>query len=428
MKTITNIILCAAIFISTNCYARVTGEITGNLDQKVKILIGDKALTNLGKNSGVIKGDIFSIYKSSDTKFINPLSKCAVLDVYDTSSVCEIIKVNNNEIGKDTIVGEELLSTDAGLYPVIFQLLTKVVEPYEPHQEINVYVHSIFDDQNNVTEFSQKLQSEIKKVFAQKKRMKLIEPNMSKPMLVYLPSEYASSRNLIENYMKKDSIDVLISGNYSTKENKVELSLYKIDKNWEDLVVDTTLNTAAYVNATKNIVAPYIPMKKETALTCDMQYKPVYYKIVGREDRNNVIAIESNNNPFVEYNLKRTDFNIISPVDFRVLIDNNEVRFDKDANQFVPMTTGKHDIIAVFRKGYFFNDSLLFTSEDEISKRIVLILDNPGDIRMETTVNPIPGKENIDFKIYKKAGKLVPDYRPILLQRNGIYTVETFKD
>ena len=92
------------------------------------------------------------------------------------------------------------------------------------------------------------------------------------------------------------------------------------------------------------------------------------------------------------------------------------------------MTTGKHEITAIFKKGFYFNDSLLLTTDKEVKKNIVLILDNPGDIKIEVTANPVPGRENIDFKIYKKTDMSRPEFKQVLLQKNNIKTVETFKD
>ena len=134
MKTITVAVLCLAIFFSVNCFAKDLnrGQIIDNLDQKVKIITGDKAITNLGKKNGVIKGDILTIYKTDDTNYLDPIGKCAVINVYDVTSICEIIKIYNNEIGKDAVVIDKLTINDSSLFPVIFQLLTKVVEPYEP--------------------------------------------------------------------------------------------------------------------------------------------------------------------------------------------------------------------------------------------------------------------------------------------------------
>ena len=430
MKTITIVVLCLTIFFSVNCLAKDLnrGRIIDNLDQKVKIITGDSAITNLGKKDGIIKGDILTIYKTTDTNYLDPIGKCALINVYDATSICEIIKINNSEIGTDAVVIDKLTVNDPSLFPAIFQLLAKVVEPYEPQKEITVYVHSILDEQNNVTKFSEKLQREIKNVFFQKKRIKSAGVNVSKSLFAYLPGEYAESNKVIEDYLIKDNIDVLIAGSYKIRGDKIEMSLYKIDRNWEDIIVDTTLNAAAYADQTSSIVTTYKPIRKEKNVVCDIQYKPIHYKTIARDERNSIIDLESKNNPFLEYSLRRIDFNIISPIDFKLIVDNNEINFEKTNEQQISMTTGKHEITAVYKKGFYSNDSLLLTTEYEIKKNIELILDNPGDIKIEVGVNPVPGRENIDFKIYKKAETSRPEFKPVLLQKNNITTVETFKD
>jgi hypothetical protein len=429
MKTITVVFLCLAILFSVDCLAKELdrGQIIDNLDHKVKILTGDKAITNLGKKNGVIKGDIFSIYKTTDTDYLDSIGKCAVTNIYETTSVCEIFKMNN-EIGKDTVVIDKLTSNDSNLFPAIFQLLTKVVEPYEPQREITVYVHSIYDEQNNITKFSEKLQKEIKKIFFQKKRIKPAGTNVSQALFAYLPGEYAESNQVIEGYLKKDNIDVLIAGTYKIKGDKIELSLYKVDRNWEDIAVDTTLSATTYADLSSSVVTSYKQLRKEKNVVCDILYKPIHYKASVRDERNNIINFESKDNPFTEYSLRRTDFNIISPVDFSLIVDNNEIDFVKSNEHKISITTGRHEITAIFKKGFYFNDSLLLTADNEVRKNVVLILDNPGDIKIEITANPVPGRENIDFKIYKKADISRPDFKQVLLQKNNIKTVETFKD
>jgi hypothetical protein len=430
MKTITIAVLSLGILLSVNCLAKDLnqGQIIGNLDQKVKIIIGDKAITNLGMKNGVVEGDILTIYKMDDTKYLDPLGKCAVTNVFEVTSICEITKMYNNEIGSDAVILDKLTTNDPSLFPVVFKLLTKVVEPYEPEKEITVYVHSILDEQNNITKFSEKLQKEIKKVFFQKKRIKPAGTTVSQSLFAYLPSEYAESNQIIEDYLKKDNVDVLISGTYKINGDKIELSLYKVDRNHEDIAVDTTLSAAAYADLTSSVVSMYKPTRKEKALVCDILYKPFYYKVSGRDERNNIIDLESKDNPFTEYSLRRIDFNIISPVDFKLIVDNNQIDFEKGNEHRVSMTTGKHEITAIFKKGFYFNDSLLLTTDNEVKKNIVLILDNPGDIKIEVTANPVPGRENIDFKIYKRGDMSRPEFKQVLLQKNNIKTVETFKD
>ena len=430
MKTISVAILCLTILFSANCFAKDLnrGQIIGNLDQKVKIITGDKAITNLGQKNGVIKGDILTIYKMDDTNYMDPIGKCAIINVYDVTSICEITKIYNTEIGKDAVVIDKLAINDYSLFPAILQLLSKVIEPYEPDKEIRVYVHSIFDEQNNVTKFSEKVQKEIKKVFFQKKRIKSAGTNVSQSLFAYLPGEYAESNQVIEDYLKKDNIDVLIAGTYKIRGDKIELSLYKVDRNWEDIAVDTTLNATPYADLTSSVITSFKPIRKEKNILCDILYKPVYYKTTARDERNSIIDDESKNNPFLEYNMRRIDFNIISPIDFKLVVDNNEISFEKSNEYQISMNTGRHEIIATYKKGFYSNDSLLLATENEVKKNIVLILDNPGDIKIEVTANPVPGKENIDFKIYKQNDMSRPEFKPILLQKNNVKTVETFKD
>jgi len=65
------IILFTAIifaFVSIQCVVAepIKGNIITNLDKKLKIVYGDKAIISLGKIHGVIKGDIMGIAKSTD--------------------------------------------------------------------------------------------------------------------------------------------------------------------------------------------------------------------------------------------------------------------------------------------------------------------------------------------------------------------------
>jgi hypothetical protein len=228
--------------------------------------------------------------------------------------------------------------------------------------------------------------------------------------------------------MKKDNIDVLISGTYKIRGDKIELSLYKVDRNHEDIAVDMTLNAASYAAVTSSIITTYKPVRKEKSIVCNILYKPVHYKANVRDERKNIIDVESKDNPFTEYSLKRIDFNIVSPVDFKLIVDNNEINFEKSNEHKLSMTTGKHEITAIFKKGFYFNDSLLFTTDREVKKNIVLILDNPNDIKIEVAANPVPGREDIDFKIYKITDISRPEFKQVILQKNNIKTLETFKD
>ncbi len=194
MKAIIVLFISMSILLSTECFGNeiIQGHIKGNLDSKVRIVLGDKAIVDIGKKDGIIKGDILDIYHNRDIKLLDPIGKCAVVKIYDTAAICEVFKMKI-EIENDVVTIDKLAYNDPSLLPAIFQLLTKVVEPYEPQKEIIVYIHNIYDENNNITKFSEKLQKEIKKVFYQKKRIKPAGKDVSKALFAYLPSEYAES-------------------------------------------------------------------------------------------------------------------------------------------------------------------------------------------------------------------------------------------
>jgi hypothetical protein len=428
MKKITLLFICASVLLVTACFADdlVRGQITGNLDKKVKIMLGDKAITNLGKKDALIKGDVLDIYTTEDVKFIDPIGRCAVVLVRDSMSVCEIIKMKR-EIGADIVTIQKMEFNDPNLLGPIYQLLTKTVDPYEPQKEITVYVHNIVDEQNSVTEFSEMVRKEIKKIFFQKKRIKPVTKTVSQSLLAYLPGEFSESHQMIEEYMKRDNIDVIISGEYRLKGDKIELTLFKVDKNWKDITLETLVDRAKYEGSLAKVVVPFSPMKKEQTVACSIIYKPTHYKAAIRDERSDIIEYESKSNPFLEYNLKRIDFNIISPVDFALKIDDSSISFAKTTKYELRLPTGKHEITASFKKGYFLNDTLMVTNENVVQKNIVLFMDKPEDIVIEVAANPVAGRESIDFNIYKKAEKMEPVLMPVV-EKKTVKPVETFKD
>ncbi len=161
-----------------------------------------------------MKGDIFRIYEKKDPALMNSIGRCAVVEVYDEKSVCEISLMVEREIGADTVAIKKIKYRDTNLYPGIFQLLTKVAEPYEPHKDITVYIHKIVDENKNETQFSEAVRKEIGRIFSQKKRIKLVSgSSVSKALLAYMPDEYAGSTAFLKEYLKRDGIDVIVRRN-----------------------------------------------------------------------------------------------------------------------------------------------------------------------------------------------------------------------
>lgn len=441
MKTITAVILCISVLISVNCLAAneknipvstndtTVGQIIGNLDNKFKIMLGDKAITNLGKRSGVIKGDILTIYGKNDTNMIDPVGRCAVVETFDSTCICEIIKITR-EIGMDIVTIKKLKYNDANLLPPVFALLTKIVEPYSPEKEIKVYIYDVFDENNNVTKFSEKVKGELKKVFFQKKRMVSAGKAISPALFAYLPGEYNEYNSTIEDYLKKDQVDVIISGTYKVKGENIELSFYKIDKNWEDMALDTTIPGKQYAQLVSSVTVPYSERKKEKTVNCRIIFKPVYHKTISRDERNNIIDYETKGNPILEYTLRRAEFNIVVPMDFLVEIDKNIIRFDKQKEIDIPLSTGNHSISAAFKKGFYYNDTFLVALSDQdkiVQKSAIVTIDRPEDLVIEIEANPLPRKENIVFKVYRKTTRSATMIKPVLT-RETLKPVEAFKD
>ncbi len=441
MKTITAVIICISVLISVNCLAAnekkipvstndtTVGQVIGNLDNKFKIMLGDKAITNLGKKSGIIKGDILTIYGKNDVNMIDPVGRCAVIETYDSTCICQIIKMTR-EIGMDIVTIKKLKYNDANLLPSVFALLTKIVEPYPPEKEIKVYIYDVFDENNNVTKFSERVKDELKKVFFQKKRMKYAGKAISPALFAYLPGEYNEHNSTIEDYLRKDQIDVIISGTYKLKGDKIELSFYKIDKNWEDLALDTMIPAEQYKEMMASVILPFKERRKEKTVNCKIIYKPVYHKTISKDERNDIINYEAKDNPILEYTLRKAEFNIVVPMDFMVIMDKNVIKFDKQKEFDMPLSTGNHTISAAFKKGFYYNDTFLvaLTDQDKIvQKSAILTIDRPEDLVIEIDANPLPRKENIVFKVYRKTTRSATMMKPVLT-RETLKPVEVFKD
>jgi len=432
MKTIIAVIICVSVLVSVNCIAAndiTQGQIIGNLDNKFRMLLGDKAVTNLGKKSGVIKGDILTIYVPNDTRMIDPIGRCAVIEAYDTTSICEIIRMKK-EIGSDMVVIDRLKFNDPNFFPAVLELMSKVVEPYPPEKEVTVYIHNIYDENHNITKFSSMVHSELLRVFSQKKRIKLAGKEIAPELMAYYPGEYNEHTAVIEDYLRKDRIDAIISGIYRIKGDIIEISFYKIDKNWEDIAVDTAVAAAPYAELIGIVTVPFKQIRKEQAVNCQVIYRPVFHKTISRDERNDIIDLETKDNPILEYTLRRAEFNIIGPHDFVLQIDRNEIRFDKHGEYMLPLTTGRHEISASFTKALYDNDTFMMTLAEPanvVTKNAVLVIDNPEDIVIEIEANPHPRRENIVFKIYRKVTRKTSVVRPVL-QKETLKPIETYKD
>ena len=136
---------------------------------------------------------------------------------------------------------------------------------------------------------------------------------------------------------------------------------------------------------------------------------------------------EAGENPFVAANLKKVDFNILSPVDVMVQVDGQTVDLKNKSQQYLRLKQGPHRVTAAFRRGYFSNESLLYTSQQMFSKEIMMDLSHSKTIGIEITANPMQGNSPISFNVYAPVERERQVLRPIYRVESD-RVVETYRD
>ena len=419
------------VFVSIQCFGEdyIKGKIVSNLDKKMKIVYGDKAIITLGSNHGVIKGDIMNIARPADVYLADPVGQCAVQKTFSSTSICEVIKMTQEIESGQVVFMKKLEFNDPRLFPDIFRLLQNLVEPYAPYKDISIYVFNIFDENRNITKFSESLKDEIKYIFSQKKRIKFVSDDVGKIFTAYSPNELSEKNKVLEGYMKKDNIDALITGQYEIRDGKVLITLYKIDSNWGVAKRQGSIDGTSYGNLLTTVTVPYAPAKKEQNVICNFIYKPVRHKPL-KNEKHEYIVSTAQNDPFLLYSLERVDFNVVGPVEFKLKVDNDVLDFEKENGYRILLRTGKHEITASFKMGFYFNETLMFTSPNECKgcrKNVVLQLDKDNEINVEVIADPLYDREKIDFNVYTKVVTNRPVLKPISIKEK-IVPVETFKD
>jgi hypothetical protein len=419
------LIIITFIFFSPESFAEdiIKGEITGTTQNKLSITLGEMAITNLGKKDGVIKGDIYKITEEKNPDLKGPIGRCAVLDVKDTESTCEIVKMSK-EIRKGNIATlNKTTFFDGRLYPLIYDSLNVLLESYEPYKNVSVYIYNFFDEKNNITKFSELIKKEMKNIFSQKPRISLVSDEVGKGFFLY-PEEYVNTK-FIEDYMKRDNINVLIAGSYKINNDNIELTMFLVDKDYDDHKLQFNLKLNDYNRLVSEVVTPYKPFERKDII-CNLFYKPVLYT-PQRDDKKYFVLHESDNNPFIQYTLGKIDFNIISPVDFKIKIGKNIIDFKERSEYRLTLPKGSHRLLATFKRGFYYNDTLMYTSTKELKKEILLDIEKGGEIDIDLIVTPLYDKENIEYKIYKTTEKEKFKLKPIYIKET-VKQLETYKD
>jgi hypothetical protein len=414
-----------------HCAQSVTGDVTSAiiLEERIHLSVGDKAVTNLGSKDGVIKGDILLITTPLDVMKEKPIGQCAATSVDVKTSICEII-VSNIEISRGSKVSiPTMYYSLEKFYPAIYKILSKSVDPFLPYEKVKIAVYDIYDGQNNVTKFSEILKQEIKDVFSQKKRIKLVEPKTVKKDFFLYPEDIRNSYGFRAEVMETLAVDVFIVGSYTISNENVSFTFYKFDKyfNDEKITFQLPLN-AVDVTSAQEIVRPYKPIAKKEYLPCTVALKESHY-MPQKDEKRSIISHEAERDIYKALDLKKTNFNIISPVDFVFKMDGQSINFSGKTETPVLLTKGTHNLFASFKRGYFFNtkEPKLYVSEKQVHKEAILLVEKDSSIYIEVMINPSFEGENIEFKIYDVTEKKSQLLKTII-KTEAAKSIEFFKD
>jgi hypothetical protein len=132
-------------------------------------------------------------------------------------------------------------------------------------------------------------------------------------------------------------------------------------------------------------------------------------------------------NPITEQTLKRIDFNNVSPVEVKATLDGETVSPVTEDGYFMTLSIGNHAMKTSFRRGYFFNETLLYTSTQEVTKEAVLSLSKDKGVVVEIGINASSRKDPINLTVYQP----IERQRRVLKPIYGVEyekTLDAFKD
>jgi len=439
MKTVKSVLnrLIVAFFIiqSLVFYAfaaqTVTGEIVTAiiLQERIHLTVGDKAITNLGSKDGIVKGDILLVTSRQDVLKEKPIGQCAVTSVDSKTSICEIITANMEIPRGSTVSLPVVYYTMDKLFPAVFKVLTKSVDPFPSYEKVKISIYDFFDNNNNITKFSDRIKQETKDVFIQKKRVQLVEPKTVKKDFFLYPEDIKNSYGLRAEVMETLGVDVFITGSYSIMNDVMTVVFFKFDKNFNDekITFQMPLNSSEIASANE-ITAPFKPLPKKEYIACTVALKEQQY-VPQKEEKRDIIGHEAGNDVFKINDLRRTNFNIISPVEILFKVNDQNVNFSGKNEAPVLLTKGTHKLSASFKRGYFFNtrDPRLYVSDKLIEKEVILSIEKDASLYIDVSLNPAFNGDNVDFKIFDVSVKKTQLLKTII-KTEASKTIEFFKD
>lgn len=431
MKNPSILIIAAALVFSSSFNALGAGPVIGTVapasPERITILLREKALVNLGQKNGIIKGDIGSIAADASGAPEAVLAQCAVTTAGYRSSVCEVIKAKREVDPGFPIMFDPVTFTDESLYPITIAMLSQLVDPYPPYKQLSVCIYGILNDNNAVTGMSEEIARELEHVFSQKKRIHLVDRSALKDLVFYADSE-GDIMKVVREDMKKAGIDVLVVGRYKVAGNVIELTGRIVDANGQERgTVFSFPLEKKYTGPLETVILPGREATRVETLRCSLNVKAMPYEVLKKEEREELIRRESGGNALTEMAMARVDFNLVSPVEVKVRVDGEPAAPQGKEGQVFTLSKGVHRVAVSFRRGYFFNDSLLYTSERELTKEAVLDLGTADNLVMEVRVDPLFEREAIAINVYQRLEEERQLIKPIFRVQSE-KSIEVFKD
>jgi hypothetical protein len=424
-------LISAPLSANSSAAEYITGKIMPSsvLQDRIYFVTGDRAFTSLGMKDGLIKGDILQISRDADHNLVNPMGRCALVRVDPDSSVCEITSLRN-EISQDyQVYANKLYYTDERFYPIIYPLLYRVAEPHQPQKRISVYIHDMFDKRLNKTMFSMRVKREVENIFAQKSKI-LLKGNLESKEFHFYPIDSAENQTMIDDFMKREDIDVLITALYSLEGGQMNITFYKYDRYFgrEVLPFQLTAEAGRDVEEIGKVIAGYKAPEKQELVACNISFNEFSDSVI-KYGKAEIVKHEAEGDVFRESDLRVREFNVIAPSDISISLDNERLRFGGKGESTIYMAKGTHKLTATFKRGYFFNTkgSLVYTSRNIIRKDMILVVKNAGNVNVSIDLNPSFTGENIKFSVYRER----IDSRPQIKMIKSIKTdnvIETFID
>lgn len=402
------------------------GVIQPASSERITVSTGDKVSVNLGTKHGLVNGDITPVVLDPASRSQeNVIGTCVVTKTGYATSICEIITAKREIEKGNYVVFDPIRFNDGNYYSLVMNTLAALLEPYETHIRLNVCVFGIYNADNAVTGLSEEITKEFVTIFSQKNRLQLVNKDALRDLVIY-PNLSADLLAFTRNEMKRSNVDVLILGSYAIVDGRVGLTIRKIDKKGADKDLSFSFPIQSkYADLDSRVILTPQEMTKSRTIPCNVVLRTTP-KLLAREEKTQLINSEAAGDPVVLQALKELDFNIVSPVEIKAVVDEQSITPTKEGNVLM-LSTGIHGVAVSFKRGYFFNETLLYTSEQEIGKQALLDLSKEKGLVIELGINAALLQDPVTLRVYHSTQKQRQVLKPIYGVESD-KTVETFKD